>query len=212
MVLGITGGVGSGKSTVLQYLKDKYNALIIEADKVAFDLSLPGTPGYDAILKNFPELNLLPDKSFDRRQLSSIVFNDDTKLNILNSIIHPLVKEFIVKTIDENKDNNLIVIEAALLIEDGYNEICDEIWYVYCKLETRIKRLYESRNYSRQKSLEIISNQLSEEEYRNNTDHTIDNSSNDKNTFDSIDILLAEVRAHYFGKDITELNENGKFI
>jgi dephospho-CoA kinase len=196
MILGITGGVGSGKSTVLQYLKDKYNALIIEADKVAFDLSLPGNPGYDAILKNFPELNLLPDKSFDRKQLASIVFNDDNKLNILNSIIHPLVKEFIVKTIDANKDRELIIIEAALLIEDGYKEICDEIWYVYCKLETRIKRLYESRNYSRQKSLEIISNQLSEEEYRNNTNHTIDNSTDDKNTFEAIDILLKDKLQH----------------
>ncbi|MBE5957975.1 MAG: dephospho-CoA kinase [Lachnospiraceae bacterium] len=192
MIIGITGGVGCGKSTVLNYFKDKYKAYIIEADKVAYDLSLPGNPGYDSILRFFPEVKLMDNGFIDRKHLASIVFNDESKLKLLNSIIHPLVKEKITELIIENRENRYIIIEAALLIEDGYDNICDEIWYIYCDLETRIERLNKSRNYSREKSLEIINNQMSEEDYKKHTDYIIDNSFDQESTHNKIDELLSK--------------------
>lgn len=193
MILGITGGVGSGKSTVLNYLENKHHAFIIEADAVAKYIMEPGHIVYEKVLEAFPELKLDNNGFIDRAYFASIVFNDEDKLKLLNSIVHPGVKTEIKSLINKSQSENehrLIVIEAALLIEDGYKAICDEIWYVYCEKENRIKRLMESRGYTREKSLEIMKNQMSEADFKKNTDAVIDNTNNEENTHKQIDELL----------------------
>lgn len=193
MILGITGGVGSGKSTVLSYLSQKYDAKIIEADYVAKCIMNPGYDAYDKIIDAFPNIVLDGEGHIDRASLASIVFTDKNRLETLNSIVHPEVKKeiksIIYNTLQETP-NRLIVIEAALLIEDGYKEICDQIWYVYCELETRIQRLMDSRGYSRYKSISIINNQMSDEEYEKYTDAKIDNSNTAEECNMQIDKLL----------------------
>lgn len=196
MILGITGGVGSGKSTVLKYLENRYKAYIIEADMVAKEIMEPGHIVYDRVVGAFPGLLLDEKGNIDRPNLASIVFNDEKKLKLLNSIVHPGVKDEIkdkinaVKAADSSK---IVVIEAALLIEDGYKEICDEIWFVYCEREERIKRLIASRGYSRAKAVEIMNNQMSDEEFKRNTNEFIDNTSSEEWTHEQIDTLLGRI-------------------
>ncbi len=178
-VLGITGGVGAGKSAVLSYLKEKYGACVLVADEIAAELEKPGTGCYAQIVEAFGKGILNRDGSLDRAGMGELVFSDPEKLKKLDAIVHPAVKEAVVKEIQkrqEAQDAPLIVLEAALLIEEHYGEICDEIWYVFADEGTRKKRLLNSRGYSEEKILGIMRSQLTEREFYENTALTLDNS------------------------------------
>lgn len=177
-IIGITGGIGTGKSTVLNILKEKYNAYIIETDKLAHTLMLPGKTAYKGIVDTFSDDILNEDRTINREKLGNIVFKDKEKLQALNEIVHPAVKAFILEDIKKRKEENQIsyyVIEAALLIEDGYKEICDELWYVYVEKGERIRRLLLGRGSDVSKWEKVINSQSDEEFYRKNCDKIIDN-------------------------------------
>ena len=188
-VLGITGGVGAGKSTVLSYLQEKYHAYVIYADLVAH--TLMQTVCYDEIVSAFGTKILNPDKTIDRAKLSDVVFCSSDRILCLNRIVHPAVKKRICEMIEENQkkeDISFFVVEAALLIEDHYEEICDEIWYIYVDEETRMRRLMDSRGYTRQKVEEIRKKQLKDEEFRAHCQFIFDNSGEIvENTYEQID-------------------------
>lgn len=180
IIIGITGGVGSGKSRILYELSEKYGAYVVEADKLAHTLMEPGQSIYNEIVRCFGKKILKDEAPFliDRQKLSEIVFSDKEQLQLLNSITHPKVKEDILRQIEEKKkagDVRLFVIEAALLIQDGYKEICDEIWYVWVSEEERIKRLASQRGYTRERCIAMFKSQENEEYYRKYTDFTINN-------------------------------------
>lgn len=193
-IIGITGGVGCGKSTVLSLIKDNFNAFIIMADEVGRELMEVDAPAYVKIVKSFGEGILNEDKTINRPRLSKIVFNDKKQLKVLNGIVHPLVKEYIVKDIAqkaEAKEYDYYFVEAALLIEDHYDAICDELWYVYAKDEVRIKRLMESRGYDREKCLSMFANQLTKEEFEEKCAAVINNSGDLDSTFSQLEVLLS---------------------
>lgn len=193
-VIGITGGIGTGKSTVLNLLRDNYNAYIVETDKLAHKLMLPGEMAYQEIVKCFGKDILQEDGAIDRGILGGIVFSDSQKLNQLNSIVHPAVKEYILQDIKHKRNEKEVpyyVIEAALLIEDGYKAICDELWYIYAEKEERIRRLLAGRGGSREKWEQIIENQSPEEYYRTNCDVIINNGTNLENTINIVKDLLS---------------------
>lgn len=178
IILGITGGVGSGKSRVLYELSEKYDAYVIEADKLAHELMKKGGIIYNEVVKCFGMSVADPDTGeIDRARLGNIVFNDRQKLELLNSISHPLVKEEIKRQIEIKRLHGvkLFVIEAALLIQDGYREICDEIWYIYVGREERQRRLMASRGYTPEKCKSMFESQESDEYYINNADCIINN-------------------------------------
>lgn len=192
-IIGITGGIGSGKSTVLKLLREKYQAYIVEADKVAHELMEPGQEAYEKIKEAFPETIFNADGRINRTALGNLVFQNPDWLNRLNGIVHPAVKTWILNEIGQQKQNHickLFVIEAALLIEDGYTEICDEIWYVYAEESVRVKRLMESRGYSLDKCRAVMQNQSEEAYYRKNTSAWIDNSLTFAETEKQVDALL----------------------
>ena len=194
-ILGITGGVGSGKSRILYELKEDYGAYVIEADKLAHELMEPGRSIYNKIIEEFGKEILLnePPYAIDREKLGGIVFNDGDKLGLLNSISHPLVKEDILRQIDEARDKGdvkLFVIEAALLIEDGYKDICDEIWYVWVDREERIRRLIAQRGYTREKCISIFDSQSPDEYYKKYADFTINNQKNYENSSKQLKLRL----------------------
>ncbi|MBE5953567.1 MAG: dephospho-CoA kinase [Lachnospiraceae bacterium] len=194
IVLGITGGVGSGKSKVLYELQEKYNAYVVEADKLAHELMMPGEAIYNTIIEVFG-MDIISKTSphqIDRHKLGNIVFNNKEKLELLNSITHPLVKANILEQINFQKSINtkLFVIEAALLIEDGYKDICDSIWYIWVDKEIRIKRLIDSRGYSKEKCISIFNSQKEDAYYISNSDATIDNSSSYEITSKQLKVLL----------------------
>ena len=195
-VLGITGGVGAGKSTVLGYLADHYGARVIEADRVAHLLQQPGGDCYDAIVNCFGREILFPDGRINREILGKIVYADQKQLKVLNRIVHPAVKTYIIEIIAQERKKGavpFVTIEAALLLEDGYDQICDEIWYIYADEAARTKRLQSSRGYSPEKIRSVMANQRDEEGYRSGCKLVIDNSSDIvQNTYEQMDKGLRE--------------------
>ncbi len=178
-VIGVTGGVGSGKSVVLSILEKDYHAETILADLVAHDLMQPGGKSYEDIVEAFGDGILNDDGTIDRVKLGNIVFHDAEKLQKLNAITHPNVKEEIknrIQKIREQGTASMILLEAALLIESGYEDVYDELWYIYVDRETRYRRLQEGRGYTREKTDSIMQKQLTEEQFRKYADVVIDNS------------------------------------
>ena len=178
--IGMTGGVGSGKSEVLRFLREEYGAVVLMADEISHEQMLPGSEGFRRICEEFGEeiLEETGAHAIDRAKLAAIVFTDPEKLEKLNGILHPAVKRAIRKRFqeEEQKGTELLILEAALLLQDGYPDMLDEIWFVYVDPETRISRLMGSRGYTREKCLDIMKNQLPEEAYRAAADVVIDNS------------------------------------
>ncbi len=190
-VLGITGGVGAGKSTVLDYLKQRYGARVLQCDEAAKILQEPGGSCYRPMTELLGEDVLGRDGRFDRGKIAAMVFAQEEVLKRLNAIVHPAVKEYVVKEIHKERERRkhfLFVVEAALLLEDGYGHICDEIWYIHADERVRRQRLRESRGYSDKKITQIMSTQHTEEYFRQYCQFTVDNSGdNVENTYEQID-------------------------
>ena len=187
MIIGITGGVGTGKSTILGILKDEYNAAIIIADDIARDLMMPGEGPYKEIVEYFGYdiLSNGPESPIDRAHLADIVFYDSEKLLVLNGIVHPAVKRRIEMMIEQYRSEGFeyIVVETAILIQAGYLDMIDELWVVYTDYDIRVKRLEESRGYTKEKTDSIINSQLPASEMESHADLVIDNSYDIENTF-----------------------------
>lgn len=177
--IGITGGVGAGKSAVLDYLATKPGIRVMLADEIAHELMEPGTDCYEQIRKTFPNEDIYKeDGHFDRMKLAKVIFSDEKKRVQMNEIVHPAVKRYVIAEADRGRQEGkpaLLVLEAALLIEEHYDEICDELWYIYTREDVREARLMESRGYSREKVQQIFASQLKEAEYRRHCSIVIDN-------------------------------------
>lgn len=184
-VIGITGGVGAGKSTVLEYLENVCGAYVIQADKVGHKVMEQGGSCYQPLIDLFGKNVLDINKNIDRRAVSDVVFRDEAMLRKLNAIVHPAVKEYILERLEEEKTagRNLFIVEAALLLEDHYEVFCDEIWYIHTDVEKRIQRLMSSRGYTREKAVSIINNQASEEFFRSHADCVIENNGDLEETY-----------------------------
>lgn len=188
-VIGITGGVGSGKSLILNYIKEHYNCEIIMADDLAKDLCKKGELCYKSLVKLLGADVLDKDGQINKSVMAQKIFSDDSLRTGVNNIIHPGVKKFILKRIAylrRKRTKDFLFIEAALLIEDGYKDIVDELWYIYTDEAVRRNRLKESRGYSDEKIDSIMASQLSEEEFRLNSDFEIDNSGDSEVSFSKI--------------------------
>ena len=190
--IGITGGVGAGKSTVLNYLQERYKAYLIVADELAKELELPGHACYEKLTEAFGEKILDEEGFIDKKAFAERIFSDPQSLKTANDIIHPAVKEEILKRLQEQEEagKELFVVEAALLIEEKYDEILDELWYIYTDDAVRRERLKESRGYSEEKIESIMRQQLSEEEFRRHCRVVIDNSKRPEDTQAQIDRIL----------------------
>jgi len=172
-VIGITGGVGAGKSRILAILQEEYNAWTIQADEVAKALEEPGQPGFEGLLAAFGPSLLTEDQVIDRRRLAELIFRDPQALKQVNEIIHPLTWAAIKAQVRDS-DADLIAVEAALFGRQS-REICTELWYVDSSVENRIRRLQESRGYDREKCCRMMDSQPSREEFLALVDRVIDN-------------------------------------
>lgn len=177
-IIGITGGVGSGKSAVLQLLRQEYGAVVVQLDEVAKKLQKKGTPCWNEIIEVFGTEILDETKELDRKKLAQIVFQDQEKLARLNAIVHPAVKQYVLLDIEEKRKakTSLYVLEAALLLEAGYDKICEETWFIYTEESIRRARLKESRGYSDNRITDMIKSQNPESYFRRNCTRMIDNS------------------------------------
>lgn len=167
-VIGLTGGVGSGKTRIAKLLEEEFDAEVIYTDEIARALMNRNESCYTAVVREFGCSILDENLEIDRKKLAKIVFSDQLKLKKLDELTHPPVLAYIEKQreqLKKSKKNCLLVIETALLIEAGYDKFCDEIWYVHASLEERKVRLMESREYTEEKIEAMFASQKSEKEF-----------------------------------------------
>ena len=176
-IIGVTGGVGAGKSTVLALLKEEYGAELLMADTIGKERQEPGGACYAPMKELFGEGCLLPDGTFDRKQIAAQIFADEVRKEKLNAIVHPAVRAEIERRLGilAWEGQPIAVIESAILYEAGYETMCDEVWVITADPEVRIRRLMESRGYTKEKCVQIMENQPPEEKIRELADHVIEN-------------------------------------
>lgn len=192
-VIGLTGGIGSGKSMVAEILREKYKAFILDTDSIAKRQMEPGGESYRLVVEHFGEEILYPDGRINRQKLADIIFRDAEKRLKINQLTHPIVLEEVKKEIESRRKSGTteyLVVETALMIESGYDFICDEVWYVYAPKELRRLRLKESRGYSDEKIDSIMANQKKDEEFRAKYCKVIENTSDRQYLEKQVDALI----------------------
>lgn len=192
-VIGITGGIGAGKSEVLSLLQNRFGAEVILADEVAHELMEPGQAAYQEIVRQFGTAFLQENGRIDRKAFAALLFQTEGMRERVNAIVHPLVKLEIRRRVKAS-DAQLVAVEAALLIEEKYGgDICEELWYVYTSREVRICRLMAGRGYTREKCEQIMASQLSEEEFLANCQRVLRNDGSQEELEQALNGLVAEL-------------------
>lgn len=165
MTIGITGGIGSGKSTASQIL-GHLGAAVIDADQVGHKIYLPDTPAWREIVATFGEGVLAPDRTIDRTKLGPIVFSQPDALQKLNAIMHGKIFAYIQGQIDymrATQATEAVVVEAAILLEAGWRPLVDQLWVVVAEVDVVIARLQQYKNFTEEQARARIATQLSNE-------------------------------------------------
>ena len=205
--IGLTGGIGTGKTAVARILEE-LGAAILDADRVGHEVYLPGRPAYDAIVAEFGAEVVAEDGSIDRKKLGPIVFSAPEKLARLNAITHPRMKEMMrEKLADADRSGaKVAVLEAALLFDAGWDDLTDEVWVTVVDAETAARRASERSGIPVEQVLERIQKaQMASEERIRRSDVVIDTSGTledtRRRTFDAWDRIEHRLSAEGWGKD-----------
>ena len=195
--IGITGGVGAGKTAILTYLESNYPCRVMLADEIAHDLMEPGTDCYRKLQELFVKDQVFEaDGQIDRKRMAQVLFSDEEKRIALNNIVHPAVKQYVIDEMNRERaaqNHEVLILEAALLIEEHYDEICDELWYIYTREDIRKERLMRSRGYSPEKVQQIFDSQLQEAVYRKYCKVVIDNNGTVEDAIRQIDLAITNM-------------------
>ena len=162
MIVGLTGGIGSGKTTVLNFFKEFKNVAVYIADIEAKNLMSASSVIREKLINEFGK-EAFSNKTLNREYISNIVFKDKQKLKILNSIVHPEVAKHFTKFVSKNNDKDYILYENAILFETKNNHFCNYIITVFTPLEERILRIIQRDNITREAVLDRMKNQFSDE-------------------------------------------------
>ncbi len=175
IIIGLTGGILSGKSTVADMLAEK-GAVIIDADKIGHEAYKPHTETWQRLVDTFGEWILRRNGEIDRKKLSDIVFSDPASLTLLNQIVHPRMRQIIEEEIEHlrAKGVNVVVLEAAVLIEAKWNDLVDEIWVTVAPEDVIIDRLQNRSGFAEEQARARIRSQLPTEEKAKHADAIID--------------------------------------
>ncbi|MGW2313288.1 dephospho-CoA kinase [Actinomadura luteofluorescens] len=173
--VGLTGGIGSGKSEVSKRLRE-HGAVVIDADRIAREVVEPGTPGLAAVVAEFGEDVLLPSGALDREKVGRIVFADPDRLAALNAIVHPLVGERMQELMDAAPADAVVVYDVPLLAENGLAGMYDEVVVVDAPEEVQLDRLVARRGMTEEDARARMANQASRADRRAVATHVIDNS------------------------------------
>lgn len=173
-VIGITGGSGCGKTTICE-AAEKLGILVIDADQVAKKILDKGTPAYDEAVAHFGTGILKPSGYINRQKLAEIVFNKKPELKILSKITHKYIWADIVKTIEES-DNNVVAVDAAVLIESGMDTQCDAIIAIVAPIDVRMERIMQRDGITQKEAISRINSQPLNDFYTENADFVIKNS------------------------------------
>ena len=173
IVIGLTGGIGTGKSEVARILEE-IGAYIIDADRLGHSAYLPHSEIWEEVVKEFGNGVLLPDKEIDRKKLGSIVFNDPVQLAKLNEIMHPRMGQMVANII-EGLDAEVVVVEAALLLEAGWDALVDEVWCTVASEDVVIDRLKARNGLDKEEAQKRIKSQMSVDERKSRSQVMIEN-------------------------------------
>ena len=189
-VIGLTGGIGSGKSTVSQFLAE-LGAIIVDADRVGHEAFKPGTELWQEVVAAFGRQIVTPSGDIDRKKLGKIVFGNAESLLRLNQIMHPRMYDTIKAQLEEHRRQGVavVVLEAPLLIEADWTSLVDEVWVTVASEATVLKRLQERTELSKEESLARIRSQLPSEERIKRADVVI----NTDCSFDEVKTRVTEL-------------------
>ena len=191
MIIGITGSIACGKSTVSNYLKSK-GYIVIDADKIGHE-ALDDDYVKEKLILAFGN-EILEDNKINRQKLGELVFGNSSNLNVLNSIIHPEIRKKILEKIDKNNDKELIFIDVALLFEAKFDDLVDKIIVVYVDENTQLTRLMKRNSISKKEALSRIVSQMSPIEKAKLGDYTVNNNLDAINTYEQVDKVLSELK------------------
>lgn len=166
-VIGLTGNIGSGKTTLSEMLAKEKQCLCLNADQIGKKVAEPDGAAYAALRRNFDARFFLPDGRLNRPKMAELVFNDSAALNLLNSIIHPVVLQTLCYEIDkayEEAADRIIVVEAALLVEANYLGILDQLWLVWADDDIRLRRVMGRDKLTAEQALARMNNQMPQAE------------------------------------------------
>ena len=191
MIIGITGSIACGKSTVSNYLKSK-GYIVIDADRIGHE-ALDDDYVKEKLIVAFGN-EILEDNKINRQKLGEFVFGNSSNLNVLNSIIHPEIRKKILEKIDKNNDKELIFIDVALLFEAKFDDLVDKIIVVYVDENTQLTRLMKRNSISKKEALSRIVSQMSPIEKAKLGDYTVNNNLDVINTYEQVDKVLSELK------------------
>lgn len=194
MIIGITGSIACGKSTVSNYLKSK-GYIVIDADKIGHE-ALDDDYVKEKLIVAFGN-EILEDNKINRQKLGELVFGNSSNLNVLNSIIHPEIRKKILEKIDKNNDKEFIFIDVALLFEAKFDDLVDKIIVVYVDKNTQLTRLMKRNSISEKEALSRIVSQMSPIEKAKLGDYTVNNNLDVINTYEQVDKVLSELKKGY---------------
>lgn len=194
-VIGITGGVGAGKSTVVDILRKHFETEYLHCDAIAHEVMEPGGSAHEELLRLFGKDIVNEDGMLNRTKLYEVAFLGG-RVEELNACVHPKVRDYVEERIAflrKSGFSGMVLIEAALLIEAGYKEICDELWYVYAPESLRRERLKANRGYDDARVDSIMKKQASEALFFSESDFVL---YNDSTAEECEAHILEQVRKH----------------
>lgn len=197
--IGLTGGIGTGKTTVSEYLKEK-GCVIIDADKISREMTERDSPALDEIKQSFGEKYISKEGNLERKLLGDLVFNDPKALEKLQAIITKKVEQKIdsmLKQLKKQDNDDIVVIDAPLLFECGMESVADENWLVTADMGVRIDRVKKRDGLSERQISDRINNQMSEAEKRGKSRYIIDNSGTVEELYMQIDKILERIRDEF---------------
>lgn len=176
-IIGLTGGIACGKSTVSAYLKQK-GVYIIDGDEIAKELSVPEKSIWKAYVEHFGNKILNPDNTLNRRLIGQIVFTNESEKAWMNSTMHPLIKQAIIEKIEKYKQNKVkvVVLDIPLLYEANWDKFADEVWVVKIDEQLQIKRIQNRDNLTKEEAISRIKAQMPVIEKAKRADIVIDSS------------------------------------
>ncbi|MDZ8106524.1 MAG: dephospho-CoA kinase [Nostoc sp. DedQUE12a] len=184
-IIGLTGGIATGKTTVTNYLASTYNLPILDADIYAREAVSVGSPLLGAIAQRYGQQILLTDGNLNRQKLGEIIFNRQDERNWIESLIHPYVRDRFLEAITESS-SQILVLVVPLLFEAGMTDLVTEIWVVHCSQEQQLQRLMQRNHLNQEQAQARINSQLSIAEKLARANIVLDNSS-------SLEVLLKQV-------------------
>lgn len=192
-IIGLTGSVGSGKSTVGKWMEQHFPVKLVMTDDVAHRAYEPGSSCYVQLLEEYGEKILAKDQSIDRKKLAEIVFSDEEKMKRLNALIHPWVKAYLAEDMEREKQEETFrwyVIESAILFQSGLDQMCEECWFVDTKDSIRRERLKSSRGYTDEKVDAILEQQKENDSWKTQCKVVIENNEGEQEILEKLKVIL----------------------